>query len=304
MATLVVVIGLVTKVKVADLLPAFTVTDVGAVAKDCATERATLNPPLGAALDRFTVPVAGLAAVTVVVANLMLATRTGGSSTVSLLDAVYPFSSVASIVAEVVDVTGLASTENVAVFAPALTTTVLGKLTAAEVLERERGKPPAGASAERVTVAVADLETSRDVGERDSSASLTAGGAMVNVASEDFPAGSTPFIVALAVVSILEVVMVKFALSAPAAISTVAGIWASLDEEESVILRPLAVAALLRLTVPVTLWPAITEPWDSAIPWIFCPGAIARRSPKAMITWIRRRCEIAQVMVNRQITSR
>lgn len=162
----------------------------------------------------------------------------------------------AVIVAVAFVATAEVETVKVAVVAPPLTTTEAGTVAAALSDERLTVNPACGAGLFRVTVPVDVPPPRTDVGE---TTTLVGFGAK-RVRAPDLDA---PFKVAemLAVVSAttLTVETVKVADLAPAAMDTEAGTVALDLSEARVTVRPLAGAALLRLTVPVDVPPPRRE---------------------------------------------
>ena len=137
-------------VNVADVVPAVTVTDAGTVAAALLEVRLTKKPPVGAKPLRATVPVdeAPLRTVDgfkVIEATLGGVTTSGAEALPPVVDAV--MFAVCFVTWTIVD------SLNVAVVAPAGTTTLAGGRAAAVLSDdRVTVTPPVGAAAPRVTV--------------------------------------------------------------------------------------------------------------------------------------------------------
>ena len=161
-AVFVVVTVLVLTIKVAELLPAATVTPDGTVATEVALlDRLTTVPPVGAGPVSVTVPVDGEGPFTVV--GLSPRELRIGAVTVSVADRETP--SVPVIDKEVLEPTGLVVTVNVAAVEFAATVTLAGTCaTKVLLLSKVTTVPPTGAGPVRVTVPVEGVPPVRDVG--------------------------------------------------------------------------------------------------------------------------------------------
>src|SRR5579859_319764 len=178
MVTLVLVVtALVLIAKIAEELPAATVTDVGTVATAVLLlARLTTAPPAGAFPARVTVPCE--AAPPVTVAGLTLSVLNAGV-TVSAVLCVAPLY-VALIVTAVVVVTAPLVTLNVPLVLPAATNTLAGTpATAALLLDSVTVIPPAGAAAASVTVPTEPTPATTVLGDTDTDVSS---GLTINVA--------------------------------------------------------------------------------------------------------------------------
>ena len=138
-------------------------------------------------------------------------------------------------------------TENDWVVAPALTVMIEGTGTAAELLIRLTGNPPAGAFAFNVTVPV-DIWPPVTLDGLKASAATT-GGSSVMVAIDCDPLNDAVTVAEICWATAIEL-MLKLALSAPAATVTVGGTATSALLLVSVTGAPPAAAAELSTTVP------------------------------------------------------
>lgn len=156
------VTGWVVTVNVAVVVPAGTVTLAGTVATEVKLlDKVTTVPPLGAGPDIATVPVDGVFPLTVV--GLRASELNVGVVTVSV--AVRATPSVAVIVTEALEATGLVVMVKEAVVAFAGTVTLVGTRAAAVLLlERVTTAPPDGAGPLRVTVPVEEVPPITEVG--------------------------------------------------------------------------------------------------------------------------------------------
>jgi hypothetical protein len=147
----------VVAVNVALVAPAATVTLAGTVATVVwLLERATVAPPVGAALERVTVPLEFVPPVTLDGLTLTPCKLAGGGTgvTVSVVDLLTPLY-VAVIVTAVLVVTADVVAANVALVDPAAIITLVGTLaTAVLLLESATTAPPIGAAAVNVAVPV------------------------------------------------------------------------------------------------------------------------------------------------------
>ena len=152
--------------------------------------------------------------------------------------------------------TGLVVTVKFAVVAPAKTVTLVGTVAEVELVLNVTGTPPVGAAELRVTVPVEDTPPRTDVGETDTVDRAT--GLIVRVAVTEAPpdvavmTGEEPEVDA-------TVLTVKVAVVAPERTVTDAGTVAVALLDESVTTVPAEGAALVRVTVPVDVLPAMTE---------------------------------------------
>lgn len=172
----------------------------------------------------------------------------------TVIDAVAdPLPDVAVIVAEALEATALVVTVNVAEVAPAATVTEVGTV-AADVLEDDRvtTTPPVGAASAMFTVPV--VETPPVTEEEANVTEVGCGGVSASVAVAELPA-VVAVIVADEFVPTALVVTLNVAEVAPEATVTEAGTVTEALDEVSVTTCPLAGAAALILTVPVSVVP-------------------------------------------------
>jgi hypothetical protein len=247
---------LLVTVKLADVWPAGMVTEDGTVAsKVSELLRLTVRPPVGAGPERVAVPVELLPPATE--AGEKVIVRSVGARTVSvavLLEA----PRVAVMVTVAFAATAEVVAVNVADVLPAVTVTLAGTLAAAVFeLDRVTASPPEPAGPVRVTVPVEFVPPVTEVGAMtrlETPATVTVSVAVL------FDAPSVAVRVADAFADTGLVVAVKFAVVAPAATVTVAGIVTSVVSEfASVTTSPVGPAAAARVTVPVELFPPMTD---------------------------------------------
>jgi hypothetical protein len=154
------VTGLVVTGNCADVAPAATVTLAGRDAIAAfELESATGRPPLGAALERLTVPVDALPPVTVDGATVTAETLAGGGGAVTVSVAVrVVVPCVAVMMTDVEAATALVEMAKLAAVAPPVTVMLPGtEATVAFALERFTTRPPLAAALVSVTVPVAPL---------------------------------------------------------------------------------------------------------------------------------------------------
>ena len=151
-AVLVLCTAIVFTVNVAVEEPPAIVTVAGTVAFELLDERFTIMPPAGAGKDKATVPVVEDPPVTEAGESDTLET-VPGAEIVNVPDAVL-VSRVAEIDADMVVVTEVVETVNVAEVAPEGTKTVSGTIAFVELDDRVTRRPVAGAAAAKVTVPV------------------------------------------------------------------------------------------------------------------------------------------------------
>jgi len=145
---------------VAEEYPAATVTDAGTPPTPVA-ERATTDPPVGAAVVRVTVPVEEAPPITEIGDKVTLATPGAVIVSVAVLEAPLKV----AVIVDVVDVdTELVATLNVAEAAPAPMVTDAGTV-APLVAESATTTPPEGAAEPSVTVPVEGLPPTTETGE-------------------------------------------------------------------------------------------------------------------------------------------
>jgi hypothetical protein len=167
----------VVTVKVVDVAPAATVTELGTVALVLLDERLTDIPPVGATPVRVTVPVDEVPPVTEV--GLSETPLRVGGLMVRVADWLTPLK-LPCIVAVVWEATAVVVTVKVAVVAPAATETLAGTVALVLLEERLTVIPLGPAAAERVTVPVEGLPPITLVGESETLDS--AAGLIVKVA--------------------------------------------------------------------------------------------------------------------------
>ncbi|HTS78220.1 MAG TPA: hypothetical protein VMG40_18550 [Bryobacteraceae bacterium] len=249
-------------VNVADVAPAATVTLAGTLAADdFELESETTAPPDGAADVRVTVPVTEFPLVTELELSVIpLRAATIGAGLTVIGDVAVTELYVALRVTEVALLTVPAVIVNVADVAPAATVTLAGTFAAVEFeLESVTTAPPEGAAAVSVTVPVTELPL---VTELEASVKpLRAAGTGLTVIGD---VAVTELYVALRVteVALLTVpaVTVNVADVAPAVTVTLAGTLAAVEFElERVTTTPPEGAAEVRVTIPVTEFPLVTE---------------------------------------------
>ena len=136
------VTALVAVVNVAVVAPAATMTLAGTVAAAFELVRVTTSPPVGAPLDRVTVP-ADEAPPTRLAGARATPVRLAGGLTVRVVVRLTP-PKVAVSVTAVADATDVVVAENVALVAPAATLTLAGTVTAGLLLARATVAPPVG----------------------------------------------------------------------------------------------------------------------------------------------------------------
>ena len=165
----------VVMVKVADVLPAGTVTEAGTVAAVVLLLcRETLTPPVGAAPVSVTVPVEALPPVTLVGLTVTDVRLTGAGATVKVAVCVEPNTPV--IVTPVFVLTALVEIVNVALVFPLGTRTFAGVCAAAVLLlDSVTVAPPAGAGPLRVTVPIDAVPPTTVVGLTEIDVRTTAG---------------------------------------------------------------------------------------------------------------------------------
>ena len=255
------VTGLVSTGKVARVAPLATVTLGGTVAAlVLSLVRTTDVPPCGAAESRVTVPVTGVPPTTVLELSVTLDTAgpVAAGVTASVKDRVAePWEAVIS--AEVLAVTGLVATVNVAVLAPSATVTLAGTV-ATDVLPLESvtTTPPAVAGAVNVTVPVEEEPPTTERGTRLRLERVGLLEFTVSVADLETPP-------ALAVMTeellpaVVPVSIVNVALVAPPATVTLGGTVATALPLVRVTTSPPAGAGALKVTVPVLVEPSTTD---------------------------------------------
>jgi len=167
--------ALVLVVKVAEELPAATVTEEGTIALEEFDDRLTIVPPVGAFPLSVTVPVAETPPKTVV--GDTDSELSDGALTVSEA-VIVTAAAVAEIVAVAFVATGIVATLNVAEVAPAATGTVEGTVTPVVSEESVTTVPAVGAGALSVIVPMAEAPPMTEVGEM---AKLTGCGAFNNL---------------------------------------------------------------------------------------------------------------------------
>jgi len=242
--------------------PAATVTEAGTVTFDQLDDKLTVTPPVGAGPARVTVPVDEEPPRTAVGDRARLTKVSGLIDKVAVCEAA-PL--VAVIVADVDVVTLVVLTVNVAVVAPAATTTVAGTV-AFELLDERLTVVPLGPACPlNVTVPVDVLPPITDVGERarpDSPAGLTVKGAVSVV---PFKVAEIVAVTVLATPLVFTVkVTVVWPLNTVAEFGTVA--LALFDDSETTV--PPVGAGPFRVIVPVDEAPPMTVVGDRATPVI------------------------------------
>lgn len=182
------------------------------------------------------------------------------------------------------DVTTWVATVNVADVAPWGTVTVTGTVPIALLIARLTIDPPAGAGADKVTVPVVLVPPTTDVGDIVSPSSVACSSVSVAV---PVLAPIAAVIVADTGETTAEVVTVKVADVAPAAIATVAGTetYPEFDLSENV--SPPTGAALAKVTAPVTDVPPITEVGDTETAKLGA-GSIFSNSVIVVEPWVAR----------------
>jgi len=255
------VTGLVSTGKVARVAPLATVTLGGTVAAlVLSLVKATGVPPCGAAEFRVTVPVTWVPPTTVL--ELSVTPETAGpvasGVTASVKDRVAePWEAVMS--AEVLAVTGLVATVNVAVLSPSATVTLAGTLaTDVSPLESVTTTPPAVAGAVNVTVPVEEDPPTTERGIRLRLERVGLLEFTVSVADLD-----TPPAVAVMTEELLPAVVpawiVNVAPVSPPATVTLSGTVAAVVLPlVSATTNPPAGAGAVKVTVPVLVEPSTT----------------------------------------------
>jgi hypothetical protein len=252
--------AVVVTLNVAEVAPAATVTLAGTEALALFEERLTTKPPEGAALNRVTVPVDEVPPTTEF-GDTDTPLRPAGLTDKDAVLTVLPC--VAEIVTLVEVETEVVATVKVADVAPATTVTLDGTL-AVELLEaRPMTAPPAGAALYNVTVPVAEVPPSTDVGETDTPLKPSGLTASVAVLVDPF---SVAEIVALLEVVTEVVVIVKVAEFAEPATVTLEGTVALELPEERLTTIPAGGAALESVTVPIADVPPVTAVGDTDTP--------------------------------------
>jgi len=153
----------VVTVKVAVVAPATTETEAGTVALALLLLNVTTKPPVGAALERVTVPVLEEPPTTEV--GLSVSEDVVGAVMVRVAVLATELQ-VAVIVEVVVEATAVVFTVKVAVVEPAATVTEAGRVADAKLLLRVTVRPPDGAALVIVTVPVEGFPPTTEVGLR------------------------------------------------------------------------------------------------------------------------------------------
>jgi hypothetical protein len=240
-------------VKLPVVAPAATVAEAGVVNAVLLSERATAEPPLGAAPDNVTVQVElALEATLVGEQASLLSVTAAGAVIVTAAVAVLPFSD-AVIVTDWVLVTEPAVTVKVPVVAPAATVAEAGVVNAVLLSERVTTEPPLGAAPDNVTVQVELALEATLVGEQASLLSVTAAGAVIVTAAVAVLPFSDAVIVTDWVLVTEPAVTVKLPVVAPAATVAEAGVVNAVLLSERVTAEPPLGAAPDNVTVQVEL---------------------------------------------------
>jgi hypothetical protein len=219
--------------------------------------RVTVTPPVGAAAVSRAVPVAVAPAVTVVGLSVTDDSAITAGLTVRTAVFVTPLYA-AEIVAVAVAVTGCEVIVNVALVAPAGTTTLAGRVAAAVLLlVKVTITPPEGAGALRLAVPVEVAPPVSVEGLIVADASASAAGLMVNAAVFVTALYTAETDTVVAADTGLEVA-VNVAVMAPAGTTMLAGtVTADVLLLLSAIVTPPVGAAELNVTVPVDVPPAV-----------------------------------------------
>ncbi len=151
--------------------------------------------------------------------------------------------------------TGVVLIVNVAVVAPAATTTFAGTVALVSLADSVTVVPPVGAAPSRVTVPVEVLPPTTDVGETDT---LTSAGGLIVSVPVLVVEPCVPVMVAVVIVATGVVLTVNVAEVAPAAMVTVAGRVALGVFEERLTTVPPGPAGPFRVAVPVEGFPPVT----------------------------------------------
>lgn len=255
------VTGLVSTGKVARVAPLATVTLGGTVAAlVLSLVRTTDVPPCGAAEAKVTVPVTVVPPTTVLELSVRLDTAgpVAAGVTASVKDRVAePWEAVMS--AEVLAMTGLVATVNVAVLAPSATFTLAGTV-ATDVLPLESATttPPAVAGAVNVTVPVEDAPPTTERGLRLRLERVGLLEFTVKVTDLDTPPAVAVMTEEL-VPAVVPAWIVNVALVAPPATVTLSGTVAAVALPfVSDTTSPPAGAGAVKVTVPVLVEPSTT----------------------------------------------
>jgi len=248
-------------VKFAVVAPAATVTEVGTVSAALFEESPTGDPPAKAARDKVTVQVVVAAEATEFGEQDKPEIAGGGGFTVTEAVAV-PFN-----VAVTVTVWLLATVPAVAVkfavVAPATTITDAGTVRAALFEESPTGDPPAGATADSVTVQLVVAPEATEPGEHNTLEIEVAGVEAMTVTA----AVAVPFMVAVTVTfwlfGTVPAMPLKLAVVAPPDTNTDGGTVSAALLEESVTMAPFRDpvdgAGEFNVTVQVEVEPEVTE---------------------------------------------
>lgn len=238
----------------------------------------TVTPAVGARPFRVTVPVALLPPPTELGAIVSFESAAGVIA--SPADFVVPLS-VAEIVAFTVLDSPTVVTVNVALVAPEAIVTLEGTDAPLEA-ERLTVVPPVGAARDRLTVPVAELPPTTEMGETLTPA--RSGVRIVRLAFEVAPF-NVPEIVAVTVLVTVVVVTVNVPEVEPAAITKEAGTVALVLLELSVTVTPPEGAGPFRLAVPVEEVPPVTVVGDTVIP-VKAGGLIVKVADLAIEPWV------------------
>jgi hypothetical protein len=239
-------------VNVAEVAPALTVTVAGGVALNPLEVRLTSSPPGGAGSFSVTVPCVEVPPMTEVGETVRVFGT--GEVMVSVADILTPPAE-AEMVTGVEVVTPEVEMPNVALVAPAATSTEPG-VTALELVEdRSTTMPPAGAARLRVTVPVDGEPPVTEAGESEREAGTGSTTSRVAEALTPPDDAATTTVVEDETV---DVVMGKAAVVAPAGTKTKEGSdTEALPPRRFTSLPPVG-AAFVRVTVPTALWPLAT----------------------------------------------
>jgi len=238
----------------------------------------TVTPAVGASPFKVTVPVALLPPPTELGAIVRLESAAGVIARPA--DFVVPLR-VAEIVAFTVLDSPTVVTVNVALVAPEAIVTLEGTDAPLEA-ERLTVVPPVGAARDRLTVPVAELPPTTEMGETLTPA--RSGVRIVRLAFEVAPF-NVPEIVAVTVLVTVVVVTVNVPEVEPAAITKEAGTVALVLLELSVTVTPPEGAGPFRLAVPVEEVPPVTVVGDTVIP-VKAGGLIVKVADLAIEPWV------------------
>ena len=252
-----VVTAMVATVKVAELVPAATVTVDGTVALELFELRVMTAPPVGAGPFKVTVAVEEVPPFTEVGASVSELRDAAAMLRVALAEVP---ARLAVSVAVVAVATAEVVTLKVAVVAPAATFTVAGTPALVELEVRATAIPPLGAGLPRVMLPVAGDPPISDVGATLSA--VTVGATTVKVVLAVTPC-KDPEIVAVVVLETPTVLTINVAEVAPAGTVTFAGTVALVELELRTTMVPLVGAGPLSVTVPVDVPPPVTSAGDN-----------------------------------------